>query len=440
MMDNMPMVTAVSDRPHLQGPFRMGLAAIALFFGGLLLWSLIAPISSAAIAQGQVRVESHRKTIQHLEGGILRELLVKEGDVVRKGQILARLDDTQASATNGLYQGQWDALKVLEARLLAERDGLPAITFDAGISARLADPAVAEMAAGQQRIFTSRRQSLAGEADIIRQKIAQLNAEIGAHRAQARSADEQMRLARDETQDIRTLLEQGLSTKPRLLAMERQIAKLQGDKGQYMGMAARAQQMIAEANLELTNLRSTRSKEVIEEIRDVQTKLAEFDERLRAAADVRRRTALVAPQAGRVVNIKHFTPGGVVQPGQAIMDIVPLGDTLVIDARVSPYDIDTVAAGLTAEVKLSAYKQRQLPVVMGSVLSVSADALVDERSGDSYYVAQIALPPGEVEKLKGARLYPGMPAEVFIVTGRKSAIRFLLEPIFDSYRRSFREA
>lgn len=440
MMDNASMTQAGSERPQLQRPFRMGLAAIALFFGGLLLWSLVAPISSAAIAQGQVRVESYRKTIQHLEGGILRELLVKEGDVVRKGQILAHLDDTQAAATSSLYQGQWDALKVLEARLQAERDDLPAIRFAAGISARLGDPAVAEMAVGQQRIFASRRQSLVGQANIIRQKIAQLQAEIGAHRAQALSADEQMRLARDEAEDIRTLLKQGLSTKPRLLAMERQIAKLQGDKGQYLGMAARAQQMIAEANLELTNLRSTHLKEVTEELRDVQTKLAEFDERLRAALDVRQRTALVAPQAGRIVNIKQFTPGGVVQPGQAIMDIVPVGDTLVIDARVSPYDIDTVAAGLTAEVKLSAYKQRQLPVVMGAVVSVSADALFDERSGDSYYVAQVTLAPEEVEKLKGARLYPGMPAEVFIVTGRKSAISFLLEPIFDSYRRSFREA
>lgn len=434
------MTPAGSDRPNLQRPFRMGLAAIALFLGGLIFWSLVSPISSAAIAHGQVRVESYRKTIQHLEGGILSELLVKEGDVVRKGQVLARLDDTQAAATSSLYRGQWDALKVLEARLQAERDGLSAIRFDPQILARLDDPSVAEMVAGQQGIFVSRLQSMAGQASIIRQKIAQLQAEIGAHHAQAMSADEQMRLARDETEDIRSLLKQGLSTKPRLLAMERQIAKLQGDKGQFMGMAARAQQMIAEANLELTNLRSTRAKEVTEELRDVQTKLAEFDERLRAAVDVSRRTALVAPQAGRIVNIKQFTPGGVIQPGQAIMDIVPVGDTLVIEARVSPYDIDTVTAGLNAEVKLSAYKQRQLPVVMGNVVSVSADALTDERSGDSYYVAQVALAPQEAAKLAGARLYPGMPAEVFIVTGRKSAIRYLLEPIFDSYRRSFREA
>jgi HlyD family type I secretion membrane fusion protein len=231
----------------------------------------------------------------------------------------------------------------------------------------------------------------------------------------------------------------GLEKRPTLLGLERALAQLEGTRGQQLGLIARTEQAIGEAKLQIASLRNTQAKEVAAELRDAQTKLGELEDRLRAAADIQGRTQIAAPQSGRVVNLRHYTPGGVVKPGEPLLDVVPQDDKLVIEARVSPLDIDTVHAGLDAEVKLTAFKQRRLPVLVGQVTSVSADALVDERTGQSFYTAQIELAADELARLNDIHLYPGMPAEVLVLTGARTPLEYFLDPLRDSFRRAFRE-
>ena len=430
---------APADRPPIQRPLLLGVSGIGIFFGGFGAWADLTPLSSAASGPGQIRAESHRKTVQHLEGGIVREILVKEGDLISEGQVLARLDDTQSSAKLGLLKGQNDALRALEARLIAERDGLPAVVYPLELGLRRSNPRVAETIAGQETIFASRRKSLRGQVEVLEQRISQLEAEIGSYQAQMTSAENQLRFVDEELETVRELFQRGLEKKPRLLVLEKQFAQLEGVKGQQVGLMARAQQAIGETKLQIAGLGNNEAKEVTAELREVQAKLAEFDDKLRAAVDVQERTEILAPQAGRVVKLRHFTLGGVLKPGEPLLDVVPQLDKLVIDARVSPVDIDMVHPGLDAEVKLSAFKQRSLPIILGKVQSVSADALSDDRTGHTFYLAQIELEPAELRRLKGIQLYSGMTAEVLILTGKRTPLRYLLDPLSDSFRKAFRE-
>lgn len=430
---------APADQPSIRKPLLLGVSAIGIFFGGFGAWAAFTPLSSAAFGPGQVRAESQRKTVQHLEGGIIRQILVKEGDHITERQVVARLDDTQSSAKLGLLRSQSDALRALDARLVAERDGASVVVYPLDLGLRRSDRRVAETLAGQDRIFVSRRKSLQDQVDVLEQRISQVEAEISSYRAQTTSAENQIRFVAEELDVVRDLYQRGLEKKPRLLALEKQRAQLEGYKGQQLGLIARAEQTIGETRLQIVGLRNAAVKDVTAELRDAQTQLAELDDKLRAAIDVQERTEIVAPQAGRVVKLRHFTSGGVLKPGEALLDVVPQHDKLIIDARVAPIDIDTVHPGLDAEIKLSAFKQRSLPVIIGKVLSVSADALSDDRTGQSFYVAQIELDAAELGRLKDVQLYSGMTAEVFILTGSRTALRYLLDPLFDSFRKAFRE-
>lgn len=436
---NAPADLDFEAQPVLGFPLRLGIGAVLVFVVGFLIWGSLAPLNSAATATGQLRVDSYRKPVQHLEGGIVRAILVKDGDTVQRGQVLVRLDDVQASAATGLVGGQRDAFRMLQARLIAERDGRGSITLPADLQARMREPAAAQMIAGQTRIFESRRRALTGESDVLGQRIAQLRSEELAYRAQVASAEEQIRLSREELLDVVTLYERGLTTKPRKLALERAIAQLEGSKGQQLGLIARTQQAIGETRIQISNLRAAQANEVATELRDVETKLAELEERFGAAADVRRRMSIVAPASGRVVGLRPVADGSVIAPGETLMEIVPQNEALAVDARVSAYDIDSVRAGMTAEVKLTAFKQQRLPIMIGEVVSVSADALYDERSGTNYYLAKVELPADALNNLRNVRLQPGMPVEVFIITGKKSALAYLLDPLTDSFRRGLRE-
>jgi len=417
----------------------MGIVAAGAFISGFGGWAALAPLSSAAVGPGEVRVESHSKTVQHMEGGIIRKIFVREGDQVHQGQLLLRIDDTQAAARLAILSSQSIALKALERRLLAERDGLQKVIFPADLEAQCAEPAMRSVCAGQEKLFEDRTRTLQGQTDILNRRIDQLHSEIEARQAQVASLAAQLRMTADEIRSVEPLVKEQLLPRPRLLNLQRQAAALDGGRGEERALIAKAEQAIGEAQMQAADLVNKYQTEVGSMLRETQDKLADIEEKRRAAADVVRRTDVLAPDAGKIVNLRYFTIGGVVKPGEPILDIVPQNDKLIIQSEIRPLDIEAVHRGLPAEVRLTAYKQRRTPSVHGTVTYVSADRIVNERNGQSYYRANIEIDSGELVRLQNVRLYPGMPALVLIKTGERTLMQYLLDPISDSFARAFRE-
>lgn len=417
-----------------------GTTAIAVIFGIFVFWSAVAPLNSAAVAVGSVILDSNKKTIQHLEGGIIDRIYVHEGEFVEKDQPLIRLDETAAKARYDLLKSQFIAFKAAEARLLAERDNSPEIKFSKELLAlEPKSSVVAENLDSQRRLFDSRRRNIEGKASVLNQKVEQSKREIEGLRAQQTSASEQIRLIRDELKGVRILYKQKNISIQRLKALEREEANLLGRLGEHQAMESRAEQSIAEAEIEKLNLRNDFQKEVVDELRETQTQLADLEERIRASADTFKRIVITAPLAGTITDLKVHTVGGVISPGEKIADIVPQDDKLIVEAKVQPQDIDVVRAGLVARVRLSAYKTRNVPPVDGVVRHVSADRFTDERTGQSYYLARIEIDDDELKPLKNVELYPGMPTDVLIVTGERTLLSYLFSPITDSFNKAFRE-
>jgi HlyD family type I secretion membrane fusion protein len=417
-----------------------GVTAMAVIFGIFVFWSAVAPLNSAAVASGSVILDSNKKTIQHLEGGIIDEIYVREGQFVEKNEPLVRLDETAAKARYDLLKSQFISFKAAEARLLAERDGHQEVSFGKELLAlESKSPVVQENLDSQRRLFESRRRNIEGKASVLNQKIEQSKREIQGLEAQQASASEQIRLLRDELAGVRKLYANNNISKQRLRALEREEANIIGQRGEYVAMISRAEQTIAEAEIEILNLRNDFQKEVVEELRETQTQLADLEERIRASADTFQRIVIAAPLAGTIVDLKVHTVGGVIAPGEKILDIVPQDDKLIVEAKVQPQDIDVVRAGLEARVRLSAYKTRTVPPVSGVVRHISADRFTDERTGQSYYLARIEIDEKELTPLQGVELYPGMPTEVLIVTGERTLLSYLFAPITESFNRAFRE-
>lgn len=417
-----------------------GMTVIGAFFGVLGGWAALAPLDSAAIAQGVVSVDTNRKTIQHLEGGIVRSIHVRDGDVVRKDQVLVTLDRTKAEATLDLLRGRRLATLALESRLIAERDGLSNIVFPPDLLEAQHRPQVAEAIGGQRKIFATRRESLVRQIAVLNQRKAQSNEEIRGLRGEIAAEDRQLELLEGEITDTDWLVKQGLARKPRLLELQRRQAEIQGARARNVAAIARAEQTITESELRVAELRSSQLSEVAQQLRQAQTDLFDLNEQTRAALDVLQRTEIRAPDAGTIVGLQMHTAGGVIAPGAAVMDIVPAGDMLIVDAQVDPADIDVVRVGLEARVRLTAYQQRNFEPLEGVVMSVSADRLVDPKSGVPYFRARIAIADDPVEVMKKTPLYPGMQAEVMIVTGARTMLSYIFKPLFDSFNRAFREA
>ncbi|MBY0354346.1 MAG: HlyD family type I secretion periplasmic adaptor subunit [Rickettsiales bacterium] len=437
-----PRVTAIDITPEaLARPtILFGITAVAVIFGILVFWSAVAPLNSAAIAGGNVILDSNKKTIQHLEGGIVDQIYVREGEFVEKGQKLIRLDETSAKARYDLLKAQFISFKAAEARLLAERDNSPEIVFSKELlGLESSNNIVRENLDSQRRLFESRRRNVEGKISVLQQKIEQTKREIQGLNAQQASTSEQIRLLRDELAGVRTLYASNNISKQRLRALEREEANMSGESGEYIAMISRAEQSIAEADIQILNTRNDVQKEVVEELRETQTQLADLEERIRASADMFDRIVVSAPLAGTITDLRVHTVGGVITPGEKIADIIPQDDKLVIEAKVQPQDIDVVRTGLVARVRLSAYKTRKVPPVDGIVRYVSADRFTDERTGISYYLARIEIDEKELKALKEVELYPGMPAEVLIVTGERTLLAYLFSPITESFSKAFRE-
>jgi len=432
-------LSVTPEHPPVARAVLAGVMLTLVGFCGFGAWSALAPLASAAIAPGIVTADTNRKTVQHLDGGVVAEILARDGDRVEARQVLMRLDDLETRSVVALLEGQWRAYAAQEARLLAERDDSETLVFPDSLGNLRAHRDVGEILSGQERIFQSRRASLKGRTEVTRQRIAQYQAQIKAFDAQHNAGHRQLDLIREELADVEELTAKGLERKPRLLALKRQAASLDGDQGEFQNNMAQAREAIAEAEMEILSMAADRQSEVASELRDVQTKLAEVTEKLAAAQIRQGRRDVLAPEAGTVLNLRYFAPGAVVPPGGPILDLVPRDDSLVVEARVKPSDIDVVHVGLAAKIVFSAFKSRTTPQIDGKVTRVTADALKDERTGEFYYVARVAADPAELEKLADVHLQAGMPAETLIITGERTMLQYLTQPIRDTFRSAFRE-
>lgn len=431
--------SSLPERPPVGRPVMMGIMLTLFGFGGLTAWSALAPLASAAIAPGIVTADTNRKTVQHLDGGVIAEIAARDGDRVEARQVLMRLDDLETKSVVTLLEGQRRAYAAQEARLLAERDARDRLVFPDDLAVLRGSADMAEILSGQERIFQSQRASLDGRIDVTRQRIAQYQAQIKAFEAQFSAGRRQLDLIREELKDVEELTAKGLERKPRLLALRRQAAALDGEQGEFQNNMAQAREAIAEAEMDILRIRADRQSEVATELREVQTQLAEVMEKLAAAQIRQGRRDVLAPEAGTVLNLRYFAPGAVVPPGGPILDLVPRDDSLVVEARVKPSDIDVVHVGLAAKIVFSAFKSRTTPQIDGKVTRVTADALKDERTGEFYYVARVAADPAELEKLADVHLQAGMPAETLIITGERTMLQYLTQPIRDTFRSAFRE-
>lgn len=435
-----PEAPAAAARRMGVGPsMAVGGAVVAVFVGGFGVWAATAPLESAAIAPGVIGVSGERKTVQHLEGGIVEEIRVADGETVEAGQPLILLDDTQARAALALLEAQRLSAAALTARLEAERDGRPAIRWPAALrDAAGADGEAAAVLVTQERIFEARATSLANQTAILERRIEQLREESAGLAGETAAQDRRLELLEEEIAGVRELVARGLEPRPRLLEMERAETEIVGARVRNRAQAARIEQTIGETELQIIELGNARQAEVAAELREVETRLSDLRERLAAARDVAARTRVTAPVAGTVLDLRVFTRGGVIGPGQPLMEIVPAEDRLVIEARVAPTDIEVVAVGLEAQVRLTAFSQIGAPRLAGRVVRVSADRLGDPRTGAAWYETRVALDPDQ-PGLDGLALVPGMPAEVMIVTGARTPLDYLLKPIVDSVGRALRE-
>ncbi|WOH47002.1 HlyD family type I secretion periplasmic adaptor subunit [Bradyrhizobium sp. sBnM-33] len=427
-------------RERLRGVTWTGNLLVCGFVVGLGTWSTYAPLESAAIAIGTVESESSRKTIQHLEGGIVREILVADGDVVRAGQTLISLEDTKARAEAQSLQGQlWEAM-AREARLQAEQHGDWRVSFPARLeTAQNASQSVADVLAGQQAIFETRRQVFQSQVAVNREKRSQVEKEIEGLRAQESAASRRIEIVREEAATVAMLVNKGLERRPRLLNLEREVADIEGRRGEIVAQISRAEQVINESQAVLLKMENDRHNEIAQSLREVQNQIFQLRERLQTANDQLLRTSVKAPEDGVVTDLKIHTLGGVIGAGAPLMDLVPRQDRLIVIARVRPEDIDVVRPGLSADVNLLPYNQRRVPRLHGTVIHVSADRLVDKRTDQPYYATKIRVQDPAGAGIDGFQIIPGMPAQVFIKTGRGTVALYALRPLLDSFHGAFRE-
>ncbi|MBK6706734.1 MAG: HlyD family type I secretion periplasmic adaptor subunit [Sphingomonadales bacterium] len=426
--------------PRVRGPLRFAFIALAAFAVIFAIWAWVAPLNSAAIASGILEAAGGgRRTVQHLEGGIVSRFLVKEGQPVRAGDVLVELDTTQTEARDDAVRSALYGLLAQDARLTAERQGLPAIRYPAELLALAEQPEVQSIIAASNALFSARRRSLADQSLVLSQRLGQARAEIRSSRAQLSSLGDQQRLLDDEEMAVGMLVDEGLERKSRLLTLQRQRAAAQGQHGQITNNVDRLHKTIDETQAQMTFLRGQMATEAATQQRDIQMQIAEAREKLKVSEDVRKRAQIVAPVDGKVANLRLITPGGVIGQGQPVLDIVPSNEKIVVAARLRAEDIDAVRPGLSAEVRLTPYKARVLRGMNGVVRDVSPDASYDEAVGMLYYKVKVEIDPAELKSLPQVELVSGMPAEVFIDLGANSLLQYLFQPMIDSFNRAFRE-
>jgi len=429
-----PILLLTDDKPIRY----IGLVVLLSTLGIFGLWAFIAPIDGAALAPGFVTVKSHKKTVQHLDGGIVSQLLVKDGDIVKAGDLLLTLDGTENKAQLEITRGQYLTLLAQVARLEAERDGKPKVIYPEGFNS-VSDSRAIEAKRTEEQIFTARKNAHEGEMAVLKQRIGQLNSKVDGLKGQQTSKQDLLASYKEELRDLKELLAEGFVDKQRLRDVERQHSLNSGEISALSAEIAASQIQIGETKLEILQLEKKFQEEVAGKISEAQAELYDVTQRMLAIRDKVVRIDIKAPVDGRVMGLAVHTLGGVILPGHPILEIVPQQEELVIEAQVTPLDIDRVNIGLVAEVRFSAFKQAITPVIEGKVINLSADRLIEEKSGTPYYLAQIELTPDSYQKMQHLELVPGMPVEVLIKTGERTVFEYLTKPISNAFARAFIE-
>jgi HlyD family secretion protein len=417
----------------------VGLAVVVLLAGGLGGWASTAQISGALIAPGSVVVESNVKKVQHPTGGVVGELRARDGDVVKAGDVVVRLDDTVTKASLAIVTKNLDGLWARAARLEAEQRGMDKIVFPRSLLERADDPEVKAVMASETKLFEVRVNGRTGQKAQLRERVTQLNEEIAGLTAQEKAKDQEIALVEKELIGVRDLYDKHLVQLTRLTTLERDLARLAGERAQYIAARAQAKGKITETELQIIQVDKDMVSDVSKDLRETNDKIGEFVERKVTAEDQLRRVDIRAPQDGMVLQSSVHTVGGVITAGDAIMLIVPQADDLQVEAKVNPQDIDKLQVGQKTLLRLSAFNQRTTPELSGFVTRVSPDVTTDQRTGQSYYTIRISMPPEEVARLGDVKLIPGMPVEAFVQTGDRTLIAYLIKPLSDQLMRAFRE-
>jgi len=416
-----------------------GTIIIVVLIAGFGSWASLAPLASGVMAQGVIVAEGNRSTVQHLEGGIIKDILVQEGDVVKAGQVLVRLDDVQTRAKLGSLQAEYDSNKAREVRLLAEQNHAETVSFPDALLSRMHVQRVKEIVAGETTMFDERRAALHTSLDMIAQRRALYERHIIGSGAQIDARSQQLAIIEDELDGLEKLYANGYVSRTRLLKLKREAAQLKGDVGEKESQVAQARIKIIESKVEEIQTQTDFRKEVISELREVQGRLFDLEEKILATKDTLRRLDIRAPRGGAVLDLQFHAKNAVIMSGNPVLDIVPMGDALIVDAKVRPTDIDNVLVGAEAEVRFPAFRQRTTPSVFGQVMTVSADTLNEPSTNEPYYTIRVIVNEDERKRMDGKPLVPGMPADVTIQSGERTLIEYLIEPLTDVLARSFKE-
>jgi HlyD family secretion protein len=415
-----------------------GLAAVALLAGGVGGLAATTELGGAVIAPGTMVVDMNVKKVQHPTGGVVGELRVRDGDRVKSGDIVVRLDETITRANLAIVVKSLNELHARLARLEAERDDSAAVQFPAELLARSADPEVKRVIDGERNLFQLRRKASIGQKQQLRERIQQLREEIQGITGQVAARKREIELIGEELVGVRDLWRKNLVQIQRVTALERDAARLEGARGQLIAATAQSKGRISEIELQIIQIDQDLHSEVAKELREVQAKIAELVERKVTAEDQLKRIDIRAPQDGLVHQLAVHTVGGVITPGETMMLIVPEADNLTVEAKLNPQDIDQVQPGQKAVLRFSTFNQRTTPELNGMVIRLSADLTTDKQTGVSYYTVRISIPEAEVARLGGLKLLPGMPLEAFIQTGDRTVLSYLMKPMTDQIARSFR--
>src|SRR5262245_36142279 len=407
-----------------------------LVMGG---WLIAAPLSGAVIAPAFVKVDMNRKVVQHQEGGIVKQLLVRDGERVRSGQLLLAIEDVKLDATLDLLRTQHDGERAKAARLEAERAILPEVKFPADLAARNNEVKVAEFLQRESALFRARREALDTQIAVLKKQMQQITVEAKALTDQIAAEERALKSQKEELRLNENLAEKGFVQKTRLMQLERQVADYEARWGEHRAELAKSSQRSSELELRQLAQKTESVRSAADELKETSARIFDIEERLRPSRDAAERQRITAPISGEVVGLRVFTPGAVVGPRDVLMEIVPEDKTLIIEARIRPEDINYVRAGSEAEVRLTAYQQRTTPLVAGKVTYVSADRMVEQQNGTAYYVAHIDVPAKALAEAGNLKMQAGMPAEVYIRTDSRTGMDYLLAPVTNYLRKGMRE-
>jgi HlyD family secretion protein len=434
------MAWTESGEDGIRASLAATLAGTGVMLVGVLGWAALTPLAGAAVAPATIVVDSSVKKVQHQSGGIVGEIRVKDGDRVRAGDVLLRLDETVTRANLQITTKQLDQFSAREARLLAERDGVDHLLIPASLQPRLAAPDIAAMVADEQRLFESRRAAREGLRAQLTERIQQLDDEVVGLQAQLAAKEKETAFIRDELKGVRDLYRKNLVPLTRVNALERDATRIEGEQGQFQASVAQARGKASEIRLQILQIDQDLRTEVGKDLRDQQAKQAELVERRVTAEDQLRRVEIRSPQTGVVHQLSVHTVGGVISPGEAVMLVVPEGDVLVLEAKIAPQDIDHVHVGQPAIIRFTAFNSRTTPEIGGEVVFVAADIARDAQpQAPPYYLARIKPKPEDLRRLSQLKLLPGMPAEVHLQTGERSALSYFLKPLTEQMSRAFKE-